>query len=137
MWQALAAIGGLVGAVTLTAFLIGRGSDADVAKTMAFATLALSELALVYGMRSTTAAAWHAPRTQWLDLSVVGSVAVVALVVYVPGGQSAFGTTSLDLSDALVSVLLALVPLLAVEAFKALRRRAPVGARPGDVRAAH
>jgi Ca2+-transporting ATPase len=122
MWHALGAIGVVVGAVTLTAFLIGRSSDDDVAKTMAFATLALSELALVYGMRSPTAAAWHAPRNRWLDLSVAGSAAVVALVVYVPGGQSAFGTASLDAAHAVASVLLALVPLAGVEAFKALRR---------------
>jgi Ca2+-transporting ATPase len=122
MWQALGAIGVVVGAVTLTAFLIGRGSNDDVAKTMAFATLALSELALVYGMRSPTAAAWRAPQNRWLDLSVAGSAAVVALVVYFPGGQSAFGTASLDAWHAVASLLLALVPLAAVEAFKALRR---------------
>jgi Ca2+-transporting ATPase len=136
MWQALGAIGVVVGAATLTAFLIGRGSDDDVAKTMAFATLALSELALVYGMRSPTVAAWHAPRNRWLDLSVVGSVAVVAFVVYFPGGHSAFGTVSLGVADGVTSLLLALAPLAAVETFKALRRRPPFAARPRDVPAA-
>jgi Ca2+-transporting ATPase len=117
-WAALGGIGVLVGAATLVAYLLGRDVDADTAKTMAFSTLALSELALVYAMRSPTAAAWQAQRNRWLDLSVVGSVAVIAVIVYAPGAHGAFATTSLGATAALEVVLLALAPFVAVESIK-------------------
>jgi hypothetical protein len=38
-------------------------------------------LALVYGMRSLSTAAWQLPQNRWLNLSVAASVAVVAATV--------------------------------------------------------
>ena len=73
--HALVWIGILVGGVTLAAFGAGRALGGGVEQTMAFATLALSELALVYGMRSYSTPAWRLPRNRWLDASVVVSVA--------------------------------------------------------------
>ena len=70
-WRFLLWVGLLVGGVTFAAFAIGRARDGDAEQTMAFATLALSELALVYGMRSRTVAAWRLPPNTWLNLSVL------------------------------------------------------------------
>ena len=123
MWTALAVIGLLVGGVTLVAFLLGRGTDNDTAKTMAFATLALAELALVYAMRSPTDAAWRAPHNPWLDLSVAGSALAIAAIVYLPPAHEAFATASLGPGAAAATVLLALVPLIVVELAKVLRGR--------------
>ena len=98
---------------------------------MAFATLALAELGLVYGMRSTTAAAWQAPRNCWLDASVLASAAVVAVAVYLPGVRSAFAAVPLGPAAGAIVLALALVPLVAVELYKAHRRsRAASGSRP-------
>ena len=51
-WGALAALGILVGLAALAAFLVGRSVGDNEARTMAFATVALAELALVFSVRS-------------------------------------------------------------------------------------
>ena len=127
-WRALGEIGVLVGGATLAAYALGRAAGGGVEQTMAFATLALAELALVYGMRSPTAAAWRLPRNRWLDASVAGSVAVVAAAVFLPALHGAFATVTLDARESLLVLVLALVPLAAVELAKRLRRRPPDGA---------
>jgi Ca2+-transporting ATPase len=130
-WWTLFWVGILVGAVTFAAFAIGRAMEGDLEQTMAFATLAFAELALVYGMRSNSAAAWQAPRNSWLDASVLSSAALVVAVVYVPGAGSAFAATPLGVGPAAVVLALALVPLVAIELLKAYRRsRGPTGSAP-------
>ena len=124
MWWALAAIGVAVGGVSLAALGIGRAEGDGSAQTMAFATLALAELALVFGMRSATTAAWRLALNPWLVWSVLASVAVVVLAVYLPLTQDAFATVSLTPRQLAAAVGLATVPLLLVEAAKAVRRRA-------------
>jgi calcium-translocating P-type ATPase len=131
-WRALLWIGILVGAATFAAFAVGRGLGGNVDQTMAFATLALAELALVYGMRSYSTAAWRLPANPWLNASVLASVAVVALAVYLPGAAAAFATTPLHADAAAIVAALALVPLGAVELLKARRRKTrPTPARSG------
>ncbi len=132
-WRALLWIGILVGAATFTAFAVGRWLGGDVDQTMAFATLALAELALVYGMRSYSTAAWRLPPNRWLNTSVVTSAAVVVLAVYLPGAPAAFSTTPLHASAAAIVAALALVPLAGVELLKARRRRTgSAPAPPGE-----
>ena len=122
-WQALLWIGILVGAATFAAFSIGRALGGDIAETMAFATLALSELALVYGMRSYSTAAWRMPSNRWLNLSVLASAAVIAAVVFFPAANTPFATEPLSAVAVAVVVALALAPLAAVELLKAYQRR--------------
>jgi Ca2+-transporting ATPase len=122
-WHALLWIGVLVGAATFAAFSIGRALGGDVAQTMAFATLALSELALVYTMRSYSAPAWRMPRNRWLDLSVLASIGVIAGVVFLPVAHAPFATARLGASAIAVVVILSLVPLATVELLKAFQRR--------------
>ncbi len=121
-WLALGAIGVLVGGATLAAFVAGRAFGGDTAQTMAFATLALSELALVFAIRSPHAHAWQLPRNRWLLWSTIGSAALVAAVVYLPLAHEPFATVSLGLREALVVAALAVAPLIAVETGKALVR---------------
>ena len=94
---------------------------------MAFATLALSELALVYGMRSRTTAAWRLPSNSWLNLSVLLSVLLVAAAVYAPGGDALFATVPLDPIETIAVLLLALAPLAAIELRKSHARRSRKG----------
>jgi Ca2+-transporting ATPase len=123
-WGALAMIGALVGAAAFIAFLIGREGDGNAAQTMAFTTVALAELALVFAVRSPIHAAFPAPPNRYLLGSVLISVAVVLGAVYLPFLNDPLGTVPLDSDELLVAVLLALVPFLCVEAGKALARRA-------------
>ena len=128
------------GAATFAAFSIGRALGGDVAQTMAFATLALSELALVYTMRSYSTPAWRMPRNRWLDLSVLASIGVIAGVVFLPAARAPFATAPLGASAIAIVVVLSLVPLCIVELLKAYRRRnrpasgPPRGRRPLDSR---
>ena len=122
MWLALGVIGVLVGGATLAAFVAGRAVGGDRAQTMAFATLALSELVLVFAIRSPQVHAWRLPRNGWLLASAIASAALVAAVVYLPLAQEPFQTVSLGLGPAAVVVGLALAPFVLVELAKALAR---------------
>ncbi len=126
-WLGLAAIGALVGACALGAFLAGKALDEDSAQTMAFATVALAELVLVFALRSARRAAWRVPGNRWLMWAVAGSVALLVLAVYAGPLHEALGTTSLDLSESAVVLGLALLPALAVELWKQRRLRAGRG----------
>ncbi|MGE5690237.1 MAG: cation-translocating P-type ATPase [Pseudomonadota bacterium] len=121
-WLALALIGLLVGGATLASFLVGRGIDGDVAQTMAFTTLALSELVLVFAMRSPSTAAWRLPGNGWLVGSVLGSAVVVFAVVFAPATHAAFATEPLGGTELAVALALALLPALAVELAKGVMR---------------
>ena len=122
LWFALAAVGMLVGAVTLAAFAAGHAFQSG-AQTMAFATLALSELVVVFGMRSTGVPAWRLPRNPWLTASAIGSALVVAAAVYLPQAHDAFSTVALDVWQALVVLALAVIPLAGFEALKSYWRQ--------------
>jgi Ca2+-transporting ATPase len=89
---------------------------------MAFATIALAELALVFTIRSLNAPAWRAPRNPALTWSVLSSLLIVALVVYVPVLREPFGTEPLGPVEVGAVLALALVPAALVEAVKAVRR---------------
>ena len=119
-WVSLAAIGTLVGGVTAAAFFAGRAFGGDVDQTMAFATLALSELALVFAMRSRRVHAWRLQRNRSLLWSAIGSAALVVAAVYVPALQGPLATHALGPTEAAVTFALALVPFTALEAAKAL-----------------
>ena len=92
-------------------------------ETMAFATLALGELALVYGMRSARPPPGGC-REPLAHLSVLVSVALVAALVFAPAAHGPFATVSLDTGQTLLVAALSLCPLVGVESVKAARRRA-------------
>jgi magnesium-transporting ATPase (P-type) len=124
-WRDLTAIGLLVGLATLCAFV---AADDESAQTMAFATLACAELALVFAMRSPRTAAWRLPLNRWLVGSVAASAAVAALAVYLPALHGPLQTTTLGPGEAAVVIAFAVLPFVVVELAKALlrRRAAPV-----------
>ena len=129
LWLALGLIGGLVGAAATGAYLAGRGFGGDSAQTMTFATLALSELLIVFSIRSPTMTAWRLPPNPWLLASVAASAAFLAAAVYLPQAHEPFATVSLGFWPASTAVGLAALPALLVEIAKlAAARRAGVEA---------
>jgi P-type Ca2+ transporter type 2C len=124
-------IGALVGLAALAAFLIGRADGTDDAQTMAFVTIALAELALVFSVRSPIRPAREAPRNLYLVASVVLSAALVAVAVYLPALNELLGTVPLGASELGLAALLALLPFACVEAGKAVFRRAGWTLGPG------
>jgi magnesium-transporting ATPase (P-type) len=89
---------------------------------MAFATIALAELALVFGIRSR-APAWRSGRNRLLAWSVAASAGLVAACVYVPALQEPFGTVPLGAGELGAVIGLAVLPAVIVEAAKAAVRR--------------
>jgi Ca2+-transporting ATPase len=129
-WTALALLGLFVGGATLAAFAAGRGFGGGSEQTMALTTLALSELALVFAMRSPTAHAWELPRNDWLVASVAASAAIVAAAVYTPFSHDLFATIPLGPAEAATAAALALVPFALAELAKRLARGAGDAAAP-------
>ena len=118
----LALLGLAVGLAALAAFMAGRALDEDAAQTMAFATIALAELVLVFSIRSGERPAWRAPGNPFLVASVSLSAAFVAAAVYLEPLGAAFGTVPLEPRAAAVVLALAAAPALAAEAGKAVLR---------------
>jgi calcium-translocating P-type ATPase len=131
-WIVLALIGVLVGGVTAGSFFAGRAFGGDVEQTMAFVTLALSELVLVFAIRSPHTHAWRLPRNLWLTWSTLASAALVAAAVYVPVAHEPLSTHALGPREALVALVLAVIPFAGAEAAKALRVTERRRLRRGD-----
>lgn len=121
-WAALGLAGMIVGAAALGAFLVGRAYGGGVAQTMAYATIAVSELALVFALRSPRKAAWQSGLNLYLFAGVFISMVLLVLSVYLPALQDAFGTVALGVKEASVVMALSLAPFLVVETVKALFR---------------
>lgn len=119
---ALAVAGLAVGLAGTVAYLLGRASDPQVGQTMAFSTIALAELALVFSVRSSDRPAWRGPRNPSLLAGVAASAGFVALVLAVPGVRTVFGAASLGSFELGAVVGLALAPAALVELAKWLRR---------------
>jgi calcium-translocating P-type ATPase len=124
VWAALGAVGIVLGLTALIAYEIGGGDGGGRATTMAFVTVALSELALVFGCRSAVDPAWRAPRNPYLVAGVVASAGILAASIYFPAFQEAAGTVSLGASDLALVAILSLVPLCVLESAKGVWRRA-------------
>jgi P-type Ca2+ transporter type 2C len=122
VWQALLAIGAVVGMVALAAFLVVREVRPEAAQTSAYATIALAELALVFSCRAELRAAWRLPRNRHLELAVLGSLAFLLATIYVPGLHSPFGTVGLTAGEVALVLVLAVLPALAAESLKAVVR---------------
>jgi P-type Ca2+ transporter type 2C len=119
---ALVAVGMLVGLAALGAYLLGRAVEPDAAQTMAFAAVAMSELALVFSCRSFLEPAWRVPFNPHLVGGVIVSALLLVVVIYVPALQDPFGTFPLGAGELAATLALALAPFILVEAAKAARR---------------
>ena len=101
--------------VTLLAFMIGRHLDPgswDLARTMAFVTLSMSELLRGYTSRSELNSVFKIGvfSNKFMQYAVFTSVALLMLVVYVPFLQSVFDTVTLDIEHWLYMLPLLLTP---------------------------
>jgi Ca2+-transporting ATPase len=119
----LVLIGLVVGLAATVAYVVGRRIDPEAAQTMAFATLAIAELLLVFSIRSSTLPAWRGPWSPVLVASVGVSLALVVLTIAVPALRELFATHALSTAAIVVVVALAVVPAAAAEAAKVLVRR--------------
>jgi calcium-translocating P-type ATPase len=126
-WAAMIAVGAAVGACALASFLIGRELPGAPAQTMAFATVALGELIVVFAVRSPLQPAWAQGPNRWLIGGVLASTAVLAAAIYARPLHAPLGTVTLNPAPLAVAATLAVVPAVVVEGGKALLRRAAPG----------
>lgn len=122
--------------VTLAAFvwaLRTSGNDLVFARTMAFTTLIMAELARAYTSRSERYSLWAiGPLTnRWMLGATVSSFVLMVLVIYVPFLQPVFNTTYLHLEAWVVVVVLMLMPAIAAEIAKFWMRSRPPGGGEG------
>ncbi|HEX9183513.1 MAG TPA: cation-translocating P-type ATPase C-terminal domain-containing protein, partial [Burkholderiales bacterium] len=132
MWQGIALAALVIGAGTLLALdaglpggLIEGGGQADHARTLAFNTLVVFELANVFCARSDReSAARGLFANTWLWLAVAAAAALQLAVIYLPALQRAFGTVPLGAGDWLMCGGIAASVVAARELEKLWRRRA-------------
>ncbi len=115
--------GVMVGALTLTAFMIGRANySIEVARTMAFCVLAFSQLVHAYSVRSARYSAFS--RAVGQNKYLLGAIALSALsmmlVLLVPPLETVFETVDMTLRQWGIVAALSFTPLLVVELVKAL-----------------
>jgi len=111
--------------VVLTAFQIGMTAGETHARTMAFATLSISELLRAYTSRSERYSLWAIGifGNKWMQWAVLLSLAVLLAIIYMPFLQPLFDTSYLSPQDWLTMLPLILVPSVAAEVNKWVLRR--------------
>jgi Ca2+-transporting ATPase len=127
---ALLAVAMLIGLASLAAFLAVRETRPEAAQTAAFATVALAELAFVFSCRSERFPSWRLSPNRPLWLAVLASLAIVLALVYTPALHEPFGTVALTAPELALVAALSLLPAVAAELVKRMRRGRP--GRPVD-----
>ncbi len=112
----------------LGAFQIGLAGDPNNlthAQTMAFATLSISELLRAYTARSERFNIWQIGffTNRYMQYAVLASLAFQLAIIYLPPLDPIFQTTFLSLANWLVILPLILLPAVADEITKLVRRR--------------
>ena len=126
----------MIGLLTLIAFMIGLGtttkaidgltldqSKIEVGQTMAFVTLALSELVHVFNVRNNKKSIFKTNifNNSKLILAVLASAALMIVILGIPTLRTIFSIPILPTSNILELIGLILSPIIIVEIFKLLK----------------
>ena len=116
------ALGGILfGLATLVGYAIGNTVSAKAACTMAYLVLSVSQLFYVLEMRNNQGL-FKGGITKFMVLSELLSVGLVAVVAFVPPFQKVFGLELLSWHFYLIAIALSLLPTIARELSRVLRR---------------
>ena len=125
--------GAMIGLLTLIAFMIGLGtttepingltldeSKIEVGQTMAFVTLALSELVHVFNIRDNKKSIFKTNifNNSKLILAIIASAALMIVILAIPGLRNVFSIPVLPTKNIVELVILIFAPLVIVEIFK-------------------
>ena len=125
--------GAMIGLLTLTAFMIGLAttttpidgltldqSKIEVGQTMAFVTLALSELAHVFNVRDNKKSLFQTKvfNNTKLIWAIAASAALMLVILGVPALRTIFSIPLLPTQNIIELVVLILAPVVIVELFK-------------------
>lgn len=114
----------MVGSIPLVAFLIGlRDGGVMLGQTMAFATLAFSQLIHVRNLHSNTksALAINPLKNKPLIGAILASAGLALLVLLVPAIRTAFNFATMDSKHWLIVTGMSFIPIIIVEIFKFLK----------------
>ena len=125
--------GAMIGLLTLAAFMIGLGttttpidglsldeSKIEVGQTMAFVTLAFSELVHVFNVRNNKKSVFKTGILNNMKLigAVILSAILMLVILLIPGLREIFSIPVLPTENIIELVLLVFAPLVIVEIFK-------------------
>ena len=128
--------GAMIGLLTLGAFIIGLAttntpiegltldqSKIEVGQTMAFVTLALSELVHVFNVRDNKKSIFRTNifNNSKLILATIASAALMLIILFVPALRNIFSIPVLPSENILQLVCLIFAPVVIVEIFKLLK----------------
>jgi Ca2+-transporting ATPase len=117
LWSTLVNLG-------LFAWAIDSGRSITEAMTMTFVSLVLIQFFKAYNFRSDRRSVLEKPfANKWLNLAIVWEIALLLLIVYLPGLQGPFNTYSLPLVDWLIVGGLAVTIVPVLEIAKWMERR--------------
>ena len=126
----------MIGGLTLAAFMIGLGtthepigdltleeSKIEVGQTMAFVTLAFSELVHVFNVRNNKKSLFRTKvfNNSKLIWAILASAALMLVILLVPGLREIFSIPLLPRENVLELIGLIFAPILIVEIFKLLK----------------
>ena len=126
----------MIGLLTLAAFMIGLGttinpiegltldqSKIEVGQTMAFITLAMSELVHVFNVRNNKKSLFRTKvfNNSKLIWAILASVALIFVILAIPALRTIFGIPILPKENIIELILLILSPIAIVEIFKLLK----------------
>ena len=113
-------------AVNLGLFVwaLNAGRSLAEAMTLTFLSLVLIQFFKAYNFRSDRQSVLDRPfANKWLNISIVGEILLLPVILYVPFLAEAFGTTPLSLNDWLLVTVLAATVVPVLETVKWMARR--------------
>ncbi len=115
--------GAMIGLLTLAAFLIGQSVNVETGRTMAFSTLAFSQLFHAFNVKNNARFSFASKPfgNRYLLGAFAASAALMLAVLLIPPLMDVFKVVALDGAHWLYILLLSFAPVLVVDVFKGLK----------------
>ena len=121
-WK-IALEGILIGALTLTSYIIGEATSHALGQTMAFLTLSSTQLFHAYNVKSNFSIFNKKTyKNKFMNFAFLIGFVLQLFVIYCPGVNTLFGLQSLDIISLLISLGLAFSIVIIFEVYKLIRR---------------
>lgn len=113
-----------IAAITLFAYSIGLKQGYNIALTMAFMVLCLSQIFHSFNQHSNSISLFskNSPRNPYLFFACMISFVALLIVLFIPPIREFFSLSVLPLKDWLWILILSFSPILLVEIFKGIRK---------------
>ncbi len=114
--------GAMIGLLTLAAFLIGQSVNIETGRTMAFATLAFSQLFHAFNVKNNARFSFASKPfgNRYLLGAFAASAALMLAVLLIPPLMGVFKVVALDSAHWVYILLLSFAPVVVVDVFKGL-----------------